>query len=833
VPSSTYIVNSTGDTGDGNGLNGDLRYCITQANSAGGSNLIEFDSAVFSTAQTITLTSALPAITDDTLAIFGPGNGLVTISGNNQFRVLQITAADATVDGLIITQGNGDNGGGIEFTGTGTLSLGDCTLSGNTASHLGGGLYSGFGQTAVTNSMFTGNSGYLNGGGIANVGTLTLAGCTVSGNSAEYGGGLTNTGTAILTDSTVSSNSATLNYGGGIYNLSGSLTLTNSVVSNNSAANAGGGVANFGGLALNHSSLSGNSTIAGPGGGLFNARGSNANVYGYSFVTGNSTTAYVAGGGIANYGTLTLTNATVSGNNASSYGGGIANKATLTLTNDTISGNSVIGDGGGISNVDGTVMVSTTTFSGNMTKFGFVPTGGGIWNTGMMTLDSSTVSGNLSAQEAGGIGNEANGMMTLTNSTISGNTGLYNGGILNYATLTLANATVSGNMGTDSSYSSVGGIESRHGLALTLNNTLVAGNTCVIGYPDVQGTVTSTSGFNLIGNGTGLSGIDNGVNGNQIGNPAFPINPLLSALGNYGGPTQTMGLLPGSPALDAGSNALAVDSQGHPLTTDQRGFARIVNGTVDIGAFESSGFSINGAGGNFQSGQVGQGFPNALMVQVGSAFNEPVAGGLVTFTAPANDASARLAPTQATLSSDGLASTQATANTVAGSYIVTASVNPHSTPFNFNLSNLPGPATQFQIVSTHSAKVNTPFSFKVRARDVYGNLATGYTGTVAFSSSDPLAVLPSPYAFTNKDQGAHCFMATLNTAGSQTLTATDASNSTITGQSIITVRGRSAAASGFAPGDEAGAMVSLKAGQVDEFFVEETLEPGGLYIGGR
>ena len=77
----------------------------------------------------------------------------------------------------------------------------------------------------------------------------------------------------------------------------------------------------------------------------------------------------------------------------------------------------------------------------------------------------------------------------------------------------------------------------------------------------------------------------NGVNGNQVG----VANPGLGPLADNGGPTQTIALMTGSPAIDAGSNALAVDpSTGQTLTTDQRGtgFARIVNGTVDIGAYE-------------------------------------------------------------------------------------------------------------------------------------------------------------------------------------------------------------------------------------------------------
>jgi hypothetical protein len=90
------------------------------------------------------------------------------------------------------------------------------------------------------------------------------------------------------------------------------------------------------------------------------------------------------------------------------------------------------------------------------------------------------------------------------------------------------------------------------------------------------------------GDGSGSTGLVNSVNGNQVGTTLNPINPRLGPLQNNGGPTQTMALLPGSPAIDAGSNALAVDASGSPLTTDQRGpgFNRVINGTVDMGAYE-------------------------------------------------------------------------------------------------------------------------------------------------------------------------------------------------------------------------------------------------------
>src|SRR5207249_7364866 len=83
----------------------------------------------------------------------------------------------------------------------------------------------------------------------------------------------------------------------------------------------------------------------------------------------------------------------------------------------------------------------------------------------------------------------------------------------------------------------------------------------------------------LIGDGSGASGLSDGTNGNQVGSASSPIDPLLGPLQNNGGPTQTMALLPGSPALDAGDNTAAP-----PF--DQRGLSRVVAGRIDIGAFE-------------------------------------------------------------------------------------------------------------------------------------------------------------------------------------------------------------------------------------------------------
>ena len=104
-----------------------------------------------------------------------------------------------------------------------------------------------------------------------------------------------------------------------------------------------------------------------------------------------------------------------------------------------------------------------------------------------------------------------------------------------------------------------------------LYNTIVADNTAGTGKTatasDVSGSLAATSAYNMIGTG-GAGSLTNGTNGNQVG---VTTPDLATALANNGGPTQTIALLFGSPAIDAGSNALAVDASGNPLLYDQRG----------------------------------------------------------------------------------------------------------------------------------------------------------------------------------------------------------------------------------------------------------------------
>jgi hypothetical protein len=114
-----------------------------------------------------------------------------------------------------------------------------------------------------------------------------------------------------------------------------------------------------------------------------------------------------------------------------------------------------------------------------------------------------------------------------------------------------------------------------------LHNTLIAGNFGGgTGFPDdVDGKLDPSGSYNLIGDGFGMYGLSNGVNGNQVGSASDPIDPRLGSLQDNGGPTQTLALLPGSPALNAGDPAQLG-------TADQRGVRR--TGAVNIGAYQAS-----------------------------------------------------------------------------------------------------------------------------------------------------------------------------------------------------------------------------------------------------
>jgi hypothetical protein len=257
-----------------------------------------------------------------------------------------------------------------------------------------------------------------------------------------------------------------------------------------------------------------------------------------STFTGNSSPAATgtSGGGIDSSGTLTVTTSTFTGNTAQE-GGGIFNQKTATVTNSTFTNNTAtIFGGGALVNGAGTMTVTGDTFTGNTG-----PGGGAIDNDATVIVGDSTFFNNTAGTNGGGaIVNF--GTATVKQSTLSGNTSPFGADLLNFLddTFSISMSIVAGGLG---------------------------GSNCGGGTP------VTDAGYNIdSGSSCGFSAIGSLSN----------TQPQLDALASNGGPTQTMALPAGSPALDAIPATVA----GCPGTIDQRGTSRPQGSGCDIGAYE-------------------------------------------------------------------------------------------------------------------------------------------------------------------------------------------------------------------------------------------------------
>jgi hypothetical protein len=490
----------------------------------------------------VTLTGG-PIDVNRSIDIAGPGLDKIVVSGNHNGRVFNVPADQTvSISELSIVNGSAaDQGGAIDNLGT--LTVSGCALTGNSA------------------------AGALGGGAISNAGALTVRASTLANNSAPAGGGISNhAGTLTVSGSTLAGNFATLSDGGGIFLFAGTVTVSGSTLAGNwcSDTHGGGGIydAAAGMLTVSDSAFSSNAVT-----GLSGTRG---------------------GGAILNNGALVLSGSTLA-NNTAYRGGAILNGlgATLTIADSTLAGNSAAALAGGIY-ANGTLTITDSSISGNAST---QSTGGIYLQQCTAAIRGSTVADNAAATNGGGLFITDGTSVTVRDSTLSGNTaGWYGGGVAYGATQagdvsTFTSVTVTANRDNTNGSSFTGAGISVPSTSVSkpeLHNTLVAGNfngATGLSRDDVAGQVGAGSDYNLVGDGNGLSGLTDGVNGNQVGTHANPINPLLGTLGNYGGPTHTVPLLAASPALNAGDPAQLG-------TADQRGLVR--SGGVNIGAFQAS-----------------------------------------------------------------------------------------------------------------------------------------------------------------------------------------------------------------------------------------------------
>ncbi|NJK68908.1 MAG: hypothetical protein HC941_22430 [Microcoleus sp. SU_5_3] len=207
---------------------------------------------------------------------------------------------------------------------------------------------------------------------------------------------------------------------------------------------------------------------------------------------------------------------TISGGNTTGNGGGIFNRENLKISNSNIRNNTAA-NGGGISTVSGTLDITDSAIDSNTSR----GVGGGIQQQGnaIVNITNSTINNNTSNSNGAGIdANPSPGgfAVTVTNSNISGNTSNNgSGGGISLGSNALVNVSDSNVTNNRATVGFGGGIANRFGGQLNLERAFVATNTAA-NNPDISGTANSR-GFNIIGNGTGLTGITNGVNNDIVG----------------------------------------------------------------------------------------------------------------------------------------------------------------------------------------------------------------------------------------------------------------------------------------------------------------------------
>jgi hypothetical protein len=432
------------------------------------------------------------------------------------------TVAGSGITGNTATSDSVTAGGGIAIQG-GLPGITGTQITGNTAT--------------VTNGSFTG--GYMGlgslagGGGVAAVqdGSVAMASSTVSGNSVQA-----STTETAPTGSTLEAG------GGGLLVLSGTSVINSTTITGNGAGSTGatvtegdgGGVlalnSSVGGLIIQRSQLTSNTAYSGLGGGLISVDTGSTTLQGDT-ITGNTATATPgpfanasgSGGGVFGSGTTSITNTWLAGNHADLVGGGLVESGGGLLTGDTVSGNTA-GSGAGLYAaplvaVSQPVQIVNSTFAGNDAQG---PGGGIVANAVGVDVNYSTVTANG--------GSSGSGIYLAPGSTSSPD-----------SSVNVTGSIVSGNVTDD----------------------------CASAY---YGSVVTSSGYNLLGSTctndpapTDLVGVD----------------AKLGPLANNGGPTRTVALLPGSPAINAGGGP-------NCPSTDQRGEPRPQGKACDIGAFESA-----------------------------------------------------------------------------------------------------------------------------------------------------------------------------------------------------------------------------------------------------
>lgn len=392
---------------------------------------------------------------------------------------------------------------------------------------------------------------------------VAISGLGIHGGAAENGGGIyAHRADLSLDDCIISGNLANV-HGGGIFASFSQLHIRNSIISGNSAGQSGGGIASVMGLLdIEHGSIDANDAKYHGGGiyGLGNTNVSNRIALHDTIISNN--TARQSGGGLhVEQSSTTVSRSGLLSNHATGHGGAVFSSYGWLDTEDSlIAGNTTQASGGGIfATVNWDTAIQRSTVSGNQAG----NDGGGLFiDDGQIRIHHSTISGNLATGNGGALvaHGDLGDEVEISHSTISGNRA----------------ATISGGILAVSDRDWPARIDIRHSVIAA--NSIDSGPLDLASHWDDVPPGSDGPSFRLAWNLVQQPGT---ANISDLGGNLFHLDPLLGPLGDNGGPTPTRLPQAQSPLIDAGDPAFT-GSGG-----DQRGFARVGNGRIDIGAVES------------------------------------------------------------------------------------------------------------------------------------------------------------------------------------------------------------------------------------------------------
>lgn len=794
IAANGYVVVNTNDTGGGS-----LRQAVANSLAVNGAKAIAFAGPVFTdgTADVISLSSSLGlgSLDDGLLRIDGTGADRLTIrAATSGYRLLTIaTGKSVHMRNLTVADGN------VGLTGANILTNGNLTMTG----------------CAVVNGTST-----LHGGGIANgtPGVVSLVNCTISGNtgnSANGGGAIDSTSATLnLINTTISGNTNLTNgtTGAGAIWASGTVTIVNSTITGNVIAaggtNAGGLRLSTGVLTISNSIIAGNqnnTTVpdvsrntglpTSNGGNLIGNPGNITTFTGTGDQVGNGTTPLDPKlTALGNNGGPTQTHALLP--DSSALNAGLNSNLpvdTFDLDGDNDTGEDIPYDqrGAGFVRAVGTVDIGavelqkslsiaadetsygeaeenavftvsrtgpttgvatvTYTVSGSGTHPASALDFGGTFPTGTATIEDGEESVTISIPITDDSLVEMNETFQVTLTSPSGDYAITNGvaevAILDNDTATLSVAKI-----TDAQEEGpVSGV-----FRITQSVAATADTTVSFSF---GGSAQPGFDFDVISFSTVIPANSTSVD------VLIPV-----ARDNIFEPEETVTLT----LTGVSNSAPGVSIAASPADTASM---TIADDRVTISVFSDSGTSTT----------VNTNFSSTMLVRVRGSEGEYVWGAPVTFSVPATGASGTFAGSNTvTVMSDGFgfaASPTLTANTLAGTYSLSATIDGIDQTLSRSRTNTPGAAAGFVVTGPTSSTAGSPVDVTVTVQDAFGNLVTNFTGTIQFTSSDVSAGLPSNYTFVAGDNGSRTFPVTLRAGGNHTVTATSTSSSSVTGTS--------------------------------------------------